>query len=102
VFADYAAQPPADIDEEFWSIKTIVAKTGLSRTTIYDSPWASAGCVAGIRDAGVEGKPTEVTRCICSSRKPWRSEVGPHEKHSRAMPSLFFGADEKGGVESSR
>jgi prophage regulatory protein len=23
-------------DEEFWSIKTITAKTGLSRTTIYD------------------------------------------------------------------
>jgi hypothetical protein len=23
---------------------------------------------------------------------PWRSEVGPHEKHSRAMPFLFFGA----------
>jgi prophage regulatory protein len=29
-------EPPVAIDEEFWSIKTIVAKTGLSRTTIYE------------------------------------------------------------------
>jgi prophage regulatory protein len=29
-------QHPAALDEEFWSIKTIVAKTGLSRTTIYE------------------------------------------------------------------
>jgi prophage regulatory protein len=29
-------EPDVAFDEEFWSIKTIVAKTGLSRTTIYE------------------------------------------------------------------
>ena len=30
---------------------------------------------------------------------PWRDEVGLLEKHSRAKRSLFFGADEGGGVK---
>ena len=33
---------------------------------------------------------------------PWRDEVGLLEKHSRAKRSLFFGADEGGGVKQQR